>query len=159
MLDAAPFLRKLFAALAESGVHVSRFPLDHLCYRVENDKRYQELRNELDREGVLLGENPIGGRPIATFRLNRPFLFEGRSIDVMELPAPKPGSPYPEGYEHAEFVVTEDLLEFTKCYPQLAWDISGIDKSINADVRLRFKDFSVKFHRRALAEVIAYETT
>jgi len=157
MLDPAPFLRKLFAALAEYDLDVSLFPLDHLCYRVENDERYQALRNALDREGVLLSENEVGGRPIATYHLNTPFLFDGRSIDVLELPAPKPGSPYAEGFEHAEFVVDEDLMGFTQRHTQLAWDLSGMDKTINADVRLRFDGFSVKFHRRALADVIADE--
>ena len=155
MLDPAPFLRKLFSVLDENGVDVLRSPLDHLCYRVENDERYQALRNALDREGILLGENQIGGRPIATYRLNKPFLFDGRSIDVLELPAPKPGSPYQEGYEHAEFVVDEDLLAFIQRYPKLAWDISAIGKTINADVRLRFEGYSVKLPRRALAAELA----
>lgn len=155
MLDPASFLRKLFAALTESGVDVSRFPLDHLCYRVENGDRYRALRNVLDQEGILLGEHLIGRRPIATYRLNRPFHFEERSIDVLELPAPKPDSPYPEGYEHAEFIVDEKLMAFTQRYPKLTWDRSGIGKDINADVRLRFDGFSVKFHRCSLADVIA----
>lgn len=156
---AAPtsFLQKLFAALTECSVDVSGLELDHLCYRVESEDRYAVLKELLDARGALLSESMIGGRPIACYCLRDPFQFEGRRIDVLELPAPKPGSPYPEGYEHAEFVVTGDLIAFTQRYPQLAWDLSDIDKTINADVRLRFDGFSVKFHRRALADVIAKE--
>ena len=157
MLDPVSFLRKLFAALAEHEVDVSRLPLDHLCYRVESAEQYQALRTDLDMKAVLLGEHQIGGRLIATYRLLNPFHFEGRNIDVLELPAPKPGSPYPAGFEHAEFVANEGLMEFTLRYPRLAWDQSGMDKTINGDVRLRFDGFSVKFHRRALADVIADE--
>ena len=151
------FLRKLFAALAECSVDVSDLELDHLCYRVEDVDRYAELREQLDAEGTLLSESLIGGRPIASYCLRDPFRFDERRIAVLELPAPKAGSPYPEGYEHAEFVVDENLMKFTQRYPQLAWDLSDIDKAINADVRLRFDGFSVKFHRRSLADVIADE--
>lgn len=151
------FLRKLFAALAECSVDVSGLELDHLCYRVETLDRYVALKEGLDAEGTLLAENSIGGRPIACYRLHDPFQFEERRIEVLELTAPKPGSPYPEGYEHAEFVVNEDLLAFTQRHPQLEWDLSDIDKTTNADVRIRFDGFSVKFHRRPLAEVIELE--
>ena len=132
--------------------------LDHLCYRVEDQERYGDLRKKLDAAGTLLGESLIGGRPIATYRLHRPFRYGKRRIDVVELPAPKPESFYPEGYEHAEFVVDGELLAFTQKHPALVWDLSGASKPINADVRLRFDGFSVKFHRQPLAAVIGMET-
>ncbi len=157
MTDPTPFLQKLFAELANCSVDVSSLELDHLCYRVEDLGRYMELRGQLDEEGILLAESTIGGRLIATYRLNNPIRFEERSIDVLELPAPKPGSPYPEGFEHAEFVVHEELLAFTERHPQLDWDLSALAKPVNADVRLRFGDISVKFHRQSLAEVIETE--
>lgn len=156
-MDPTSFLRKLFASLEGSSVDVSGFELDHLCYRVETLDRYVELKKQLDAEGTLLAESVIGGRPIACYRLHVTFQFDGRSIDVLELPAPKPGSPYPEGFEHAEFVVHEDLLAFTKRHPKLDRDLGDPAKSINADVRLRFDGFSVKFHRRSLAGVIELE--
>jgi hypothetical protein len=99
----------------------------------------------------------IGGRPIATFKLNAPFVFQGRTVHVIELPAPKDGSPYPEGWEHAEFVVAEDPRAFAARYPELPWDHSGADKPVNADVRLAYAGFSVKFHEHALEAVIAQE--
>lgn len=121
--------------------------------------RYEVLRTMLAQHGTLLGEHMIGGRPIATFRLNEPFLFEGRSIEVIELPAPKHGSDYAEGFEHAEFVVDEEPLEFSKRYPLLKWDLFGISKSINADVRLNYDGYSVKFHQRSLELVMLAKGT
>ena len=157
MPDPSSFLRKLFAALLNSGIDATELELDHLCYRVESMDRYEALRRELNTKSTLLGESIIGGRPIATYRLRDPFLFDDRRIDVVELPAPKPGSPYPEGFEHAEFVVVEDLLAFTEKHPDLPWDLSGSAKPRNAEVRLHFDDLSVKFHRQPLAEVIEQE--
>ena len=156
-LDPSSFLHRLFAALENDGIHVDPFVLDHLCYRVEDHARYTSTKATLLQRGVLLGEHLIGGRPIATFRMHTPFLFRDRMIDVIELPAPKSGSPYAEGFEHAEFVVHEDPVHFAARYPQLAWDSSGADKPINANVRLNYDGFSVKFHARSLEEVIARE--
>ena len=119
--------------------------------------RYEVLRTMLAQHGTLLGERMIGGRPIATFRLYEPFLFEERRIAVLELPSPKPGSNYAEGFEHAEFVVDEEPLAFSKLYPLLDWDLTGASEAINADVRLNYDGFSVKFHERRLEEVIAAE--
>lgn len=153
---AAPFLDRLFTALRADGIDTSAFELDHLCYRVADNGRYAELKELLARSGHLLSETLIGGRPIATFRLDAPILFHGRTISVIELPAPKPGSPYPEGFEHAEFVVGMDPLVFAAQHPQLPWDRSAAHGPINPEVRLRYVGFSVKFHEHPLAYVIAH---
>ena len=155
--DPSRFLEQLFKALSDDAIDVSVFELDHLCYRVETMERYAELKDKLLDEGSLLGEHQIGGRPIATVRLRNPLIFQNRSIAVIELPAPKPGSSYPEGYEHVEFVVDLEPMEFAACYPTLDWDLSGAHKSVNADVRRNYDGCSVKFHRLGLAEVIALE--
>jgi hypothetical protein len=155
--DPTDFLRRVFAALHKDGIAVNTFPLDHICYRVASMERYVHWKDRLSKISDLLGEHTIGGRAIATYRLHSPFLFEDRAIHVVELPAPKPGSPYPEGWEHVEFVVGEAPCTFAQRYPTLPWDLSGADKPINADVRLGYDSFSVKFHERALAVVIAEE--
>ncbi len=157
-----PFLDQLFVALGADGIQVQQLELDHLCYRVATMERYAACRTLFALHGTLLAESMIGGRPIATYRLHEPFVYLDRRIAVVELASPKAGSPYPEGYEHAEFVVPElgsasELLSFTERYPQLPWDLSDINKATNADVRLRYAGFSVKFHGERLADVIAAE--
>ncbi len=152
-----PFLERLLAELDELGVEVNGLHLDHLCYRVGTMERYAQLRNALSAYGELLAETTIGGRPIATFRLHAPIIHDPWAIHLVELPAPKPGSPYPEGWEHAEFVVDEGLPSLTQRYPHVNWDLTDLDKPLNADVRVRLGDFSVKFHRMALDEVIRLE--
>lgn len=155
--DPTAFLQHLFAALHADGFDVEGMELDHLCYRVATVERYATFKDLFAQHGTLLAESLIAGRPIATYRLHQGFRFRERIIDVVELPSPKPGSTYPEGYEHAEFVVEEDLLIFTQRYPTLAWDLDDLDKPTNADVRLRYPGFSVKFHRQRLSDVIAAE--
>lgn len=160
--DPSPFLDQLFAALHADGLHVQDLELDHLCYRVASLERYSACRTLFAQHGELLAESIIGGRPIATYRLHQPIVYRDRRIHVVELASPKVGSLYPEGYEHAEFVVpelgsTSDLRAFTERYPALPWDLGDIDKVTNADVRLRYAGLSVKFHRETLADVIAQE--
>lgn len=155
--DPSIFLRKLFAAVEGGGIITAPLVLDHVCYRVESVERYTEWMHHLSKNGSLLGEHLIGRRPIATFKLKAPFIFQGRAVEVIELPSPKEGRPYVEGWEHAEFVVGEDPRVFAKRYPSLNWDVSGADKPVNADVRLSYEGFSVKFHERSLEEVIARE--
>lgn len=155
--DPAPFLEHLFTALHADGLKVEHMELDHLCYRVATAERYATFKDIFAQHGTLLAESLIAGRPIATYRLHQGFRFMERIIDVVELPSPKPGSTYPEGYEHAEFVVDEDLLAFTQRYPALAWELDDLYKPTNADVRLRYPGFNVKFHRQRLSDVIAAE--
>ncbi len=155
--DPSSFLQDLFAALRADGLDVDGMELDHLCYRVTTAERYAACRELFAQQGTLLGESLVAGRPIATYRLHRGFHFRERSIDVVELPSPKPGNAYPEGYEHAEFVVDEDLLLFTQRHPALAWELDDLCKTTNADVRLRYRGFSVKFHRQRLSDVIVAE--
>jgi predicted metalloenzyme YecM len=155
--DPTTFLQRLFAGIHADNLDVEDMELDHLCYRVATVERYARCKELFAQHGTLLTESLIAGRPIATFRLHQGFQFRGRMIDVVELPSPKPGSAYPEGYEHAEFVVDEDLLTFTQRFPKLAWHLDDLRKTTNPDVRLRYPDFSVKFHRQSLADVIAQE--
>lgn len=155
--DPDPFLIELFNALKERKLDVSAFELDHICYRVETNDRYTEMKLMFQEHGRLLAESVVGGRAIATYRLNDPILFGGRRICAVELPSPKKGSPYTEGYEHAEFVVDEELLHFTERYPKLNWDLSGSRKKVNADVRLSLGTISVKFHCASLEMVIHRE--
>jgi hypothetical protein len=151
-----PFLRKLFDALKKDHLDVGHYELDHICYRVASNERYEELKKELGELGQLLGETMIGGRPIATFRLYTPIRYEEREIFVLELPAPKAGSDYPEGYEHVEFVIDQTLEDFMARYPDLDFKAKGLQKAVNADVQLQYEGFGVKFHRQSLEYVIRY---
>jgi predicted metalloenzyme YecM len=155
--DPTAFLDRLFAELAAVGIDVARFPLDHVCYRVASSERYAELKPRLATAGELLHEAMIGGRPIATYKLHEPIVYAGRRIDLVELPAPKPGRTYDEGYEHAEFVITESFVAFMARYPHVAFDTDGAHKPVNAELRVPLGALSVKFHHQSLEDVIARE--
>ena len=157
LLGAAdPFLSRLFAALEQDGLEVAGYELDHLCYRVSSRERYEALKTGMADYGRVLSEKEIGGRPIATFELTSPIVFADRQIPCLEIPAPKAGSSYPEGFEHAEFVIDRPFAEFMAAYPHLDFDTKGMHKEVNPEIRLAYEGFSVKFHHHPLAYVIRH---
>ena len=101
----------------ESKFDVDDFvQLDVLCYRTPTPESYQEKKRSLEKVGVLLSEEMVSGRPIATFRLDVPIYFKQWRIDTIELPAPKQGSAKPEGLEHIQFVLFDDLHTYMRKY-------------------------------------------
>ena len=158
------FLEAIFTALEPTAGALDHLELDHVCYRVETTDRYTELKTWLLHKNELLVESLINGRHIATFRMAEPFRFRGREIWLLELPEPKPGSHYAEGWEHVEFVTDRPLAEFAVWMAEHLGvadadiDRSGMNKPLNADLRLRLEGgLSVKFHELALDEVIRME--
>ncbi len=154
--DTRPFLETIFQRLETDKVAVGDYELDHICYRVETVERYEALKKALASLGKLLVESQIGGRPIATFQLHHPILFQNRQIHVLELPAPKVGSFYKEGFEHVEFVIDTPFENFIQKHPHLNFKTKGMSKAVNPEISLRYDDFAVKFHHHSLAYVIEF---
>jgi DNA-binding Xre family transcriptional regulator/predicted metalloenzyme YecM len=156
--EARSFLDQLFYELDQAGLDLRTNELDHLCYRVESLERYREMKHSLLGEGHrLLSENTINNRPIAAFELANPIPYKGRNIYCLELPAPKTSSPYPEGFEHAEFVIDESFRAFQQKYPSIVFDTRGVEKAHNPELRLSFGTLNVKFHHKSLMELIKEE--
>jgi len=151
-----PFLDHIFAYLSEKGIAVDRYELDHICYRVETEEKYQQLKKALTNLGALLTVSQIGGRAIASIKLTEPIIYQHRKIEVVELPAPKKGSFYKEGFEHIEFVIDVSFDDFMKTHAPLNFITKDLKKSVNQGVTLKETDFSVKFHHHTLEYVIRY---
>jgi predicted metalloenzyme YecM len=155
--QAQEFLKTLFEHLHNAQLDVAPLELDHICYRVATLPEYDALKTTLASLGTLLTESQIGGRPIATYKLFEPICFEDRKIFVVELPAPKVGAEYKTGFEHAEFVIQESFESFMGRHAHLEFDLRGMGKRNNAEVRIGFGECSVKFHGESLEGVIEGE--
>ena len=150
------FLDNLFQYLSKKKITVSNYELDHICYRVATEERYQTLKKALSNLGELLTESQIAGRAIASIKLNEPLMYKNRKIEVIELPAPKKGSFYKEGFEHVEFVIDVPFVDFMAAHPHLNFVTKDLKKSVNPGITLKETDFSVKFHHHTLEYVIRY---
>lgn len=162
LLDSVPaFVTSLEASLFALGIDVSTLFLDHVCYRVSTEAEFVQVSAQFALLGKLLSHTLVGGRSISVFKLHSPVTVGSRQISVVELPSPKLGSPYPTGWEHAEFVLYahQTLPAFVSAHSHLPWDFAGFSKDINADVRLELPGrVSVKFHLQSLEDVIRAES-
>lgn len=154
----AQFANTLIRQLEENSLLKFVKAIDHVCYRVASLADYELWTEQLARRGSLLSEAYINGRPIASFQLNHPIpLTRSFSVGVIELPAPKPGRAYEEGFEHIEAVTSCSLEVVLDTYPALSFDKSNLGAAINRDIGIKFEAGLVKFHEESLAEVIREE--
>jgi predicted metalloenzyme YecM len=152
------FIKDISDGLTRCGVQRDELSMmDHICYRVETEERYRQMRGELENFGTLLGENEVQGRMIATFELDEYIRADGWTIPYLELPAPKEGSFYPEGLEHAELVVVGSLKRFMARHTDLPFSHGGMSKVINPEAGLKAEGVSVKFHEQQLGAVVQIE--
>lgn len=156
--DYEPFVENIGQGLKQVGIDRDELSMmDHICYRVETNGRYYEMLSELAKRAILLGENEISGRMIATFEFHDYLEVDGWRIPYLELPQPKEGSPYPEGLEHAELVVVGSLEAFRARHDELDFDDKGMSKAINPELGLKTAGMSVKFHEQQLGAVVRIE--
>ncbi|WP_347356702.1 VOC family protein [Bdellovibrio sp.] len=151
------FMKTLCAKLADVGIPARSLQSDHLCFRVGTLEEYIFYKSALSSHGTILTEVPVNGRPISTFRLNSPFQTESHEIPLVELPSPKPGTSYPTGFEHAEFVVKECFTSFRSKYPNLDFIEAG-NQALNPELCLKLgPGMQAKFHHLSLERVIELE--
>lgn len=156
--DYKRFVNNINLELANIGVDRSEIAMvDHICYRVESLERYKELLAVFAGLAVMIGETEVSGRPIATFEFDEPLEAAGWKIPYLELPAPKSGSQYIEGLEHAELVVIGDIEKFAARHHDLTFDRKGMSKTINPELGLKSGAMSVKFHEQPLGAVVRIE--
>jgi uncharacterized protein len=153
-----PLVSALNTLLDEAGIKRTKLAmLDHIAYRVETFERYEELMQQLSKLAILRGVTEVAGRPIATFEFHDYLEVEGWTIPCLELPAPKKESPYPEGLEHAEFVVIGSLRAFIARHNDLPFDTKAMNKTLNPELGLKVSGCSVKFHEAQLGAIVGIE--
>lgn len=156
--DYTAFLDEILARVEKEGFDFGDFvQIDHMCYRTGSWESYLQKKDELSAVAQLLGETAVNGRPIATFRLNRPVMHGPWRIDAVELPAPKEGSGYAPGLEHIEFVLYDDIPAFLRKYADKPFKTKAADRGINPEVGLPLGDLTVKFHLLSLPVAVYLE--
>ena len=124
--------------------------IDHLCYRVESWERYEILKAIAEQHGSLLAESMVNGRPIASYKLHSPLMsLGGAKVSVLEIPAPKPGTSYKQGFEHVEIVANLKLVQEN---PHLKDRVV-----LDTEIHWKLDTSLVKFHEQSLEDVIKKE--
>ena len=157
--DYDAFLRAITAEITAEGFDMTDFvQMDHRCYRTSSLENYTEKKTQIAEVAELLGETQVNGRPIATFRLHTPILFEQWRIDTLELPAPKPSKATSEGLEHVEFVLYDSIDAFLDKYKGKEFKLGAADRGINPEVGYNLPSYGVKFHLLNLPTVVYLES-
>jgi predicted metalloenzyme YecM len=131
---------------------------DTICYRVETNDRYDELKEQLAQAALLLNEVEINGRLIASYALEEPLEAGSQHyISYIELPQPKPGSAYSEGIDHVQFVTRLPLGQFRTKYQHLPFETKGLSSKLNPLLKLEGEEISVKFHDKHMGAVTELE--
>nr|BFD61083.1 hypothetical protein CKG001_31900 [Bdellovibrio sp. CKG001] len=156
--EAQTFLEQIFAMLvAQKVVLEKHWHIDHLCYRAASLQSYENFKKSFASFADLLIESDVNGRPIATYKLRKSVHFEGWSIDVVELPAPKPGKVTIEGFEHLEVVSDLTFSELKERYPHCEFNESGLNKDFNQELEINLGALAIKFHPLSLESVVRLE--
>jgi len=156
--DYSAFLDDILGRVDAQGFDRGDFiQIDHMCYRTTSMENYLQKKDELASVASLLGETTINHRPISTFRLFEPVLHGQWRIDAIELPAPKAGKDLPEGLEHIEFVLYDDIPTFLKKYDGKPFEMRAADRGINPEIGLKLNEYTVKFHLLNLPTVMYLE--
>jgi uncharacterized protein len=156
--QATDFLNQLYIELNSLSVTFPKhWHIDHICYRTSTNEQYVSLKKAFLDFSDLMIESPVNGRNISTFALREPIIVHEHHIYNVELPEPKLGSQYQDGFEHIEIVCDKPLNSLFKLYPQLNWKPQSGLKTYNAELRCDFKSGSIKFHNQALSSVIHLE--
>lgn len=157
-LQAEYFLRDLFKEIHDTDLQIEKhWLIDHICYRSSSLSKYNELKNQFAQFSNLINESDVNGRPIVIFKLHRPIRFQDRDIRLIELPAPKPGRPRSDGFEHIEVVCDLPFEQLQKNSSNFKTDSSGLQKNFNQEFEIVFSKGSVKFHHLSLASVVNLE--
>lgn len=152
--DYKSFLDKIFSNMKDAGFDDDEFiEIDHVAYRTETFERYTELKDEFEKISNNSYEAIISGRPIMVYRLKESLVYGDWKIEGLELCAPKEGSFFKEGLEHAEFVTKKSLEDFLHDHEEIDFNMNAYAKEDNPELILEFKDCAVKFHTQSLLKI------
>lgn len=152
------FLIALSQDLQEKEIALDvHWDVDHICYRTSTQTEYADFKNIFSRFSTLLIESDVNGRPIATFKLNKPLILDNWQIHLVELPAPKEGKVTQKGFEHVEVVCDVSFKELKTRFPQVTFDEKGLSKTFNQELEMCLGERNIKFHHLSLESVITLE--
>lgn len=103
--DFSDFEQKIQQLAKVMGIQLPDYQIDHLALRVNTEENAKNRLTQLTKCGKILSDNIVNGRPIYLIELEKPRIFAGQPVEVIELPFPK-NKCYPvEGWEHIEIVI------------------------------------------------------
>ncbi|OEF05559.1 VOC family protein [Vibrio genomosp. F10] len=127
------FMQKITQLGSILRLDLTQHQADHIAMRINDLELARTAHAEWQKEGKVLSQASINGRPIIVIEFHAPLRALDWSIECLELPYPAEGKVYPEQtWEHVEFVVASDAV--------------SADTYL-ADLKHQFPEFKAKYHQ------------
>lgn len=105
------FSKKISEFLTELTLNELNLNCDHVALRVNSVYEAKLLTEYFAKQGEIISNKIINGRPILIISLSKSYQLNGLNIDCVELPYPS-DKHYPEaGWEHIELVLPCNLTQ------------------------------------------------
>mgnify|MGYP006139750369 FL=1 len=173
------FSDKLNAALQQLDIldPCKDLKIDHICVRLKHNSDVDRLKAQIAQSGQLISTANVNGREISIIQLHSPIMVGAWKVSGVEIPYPKPGHAYEDGWEHVEFVLNgaENTMDgvreaFTESFPNLPIDklradygysedalLADSDQMPNPTMGVRVNGVGLKFHAHPIQVVVARE--
>ncbi len=175
------FMHKIQYLSDTLHINLKPFQADHIALRINDAELAKLAHQEWQKEGQVISNAQINGRPIIVILFEQALCSHGWDIECLELPYPAPGKIYPEqNWEHVEFVVPSDahsaddyLADIKQQFPALAqnWDAlleKGVKVKLsspkgegerlnNPTVAFKHKGVCIKLHPHPLKAIVESE--
>jgi predicted metalloenzyme YecM len=174
------FQEKAESLLSQYDIDVTDKEIDHLCMRFDKKEIVDELVNHLvlEKGAYIISKKKIAGRDIFILKLAEPIKFLGHDVYFLELPYPKVGHAFANGWEHFEVVLESDastpdeMLEiFHSNFPHVnlselldqkvitigAPIVDEGKQAPNPDVTIRGDGLVIKFHPASIEKIVEAE--
>ncbi|RTZ16366.1 VOC family protein [Vibrio aquaticus] len=175
------FMHKIQSLSEILHIDLSPFQADHIALRINDTELAKLAHHEWQKQGQVISNAQINGRPIIVVAFDQPLQWQHWSIECLELPYPAEGKLYPEqSWEHVEFVVPSNadtadayLEDLKGHFPTLAehWGElaeKGVKVKLsspkgegerlnNPTVAFKYKGVCIKLHPHSLKQIVASE--
>lgn len=149
------FFSDLLHRMKKSGINIAGMPMSHLLYRVEKMEEYEYLRDELISFCSEFVETQFNDRAVSILILKEPLLLEdGFTVDMIELPAPRPVHMYPTGLESIGVVVGKELPNFIAKYTDVLTGVKEHGVHCQPAFITFENDKTAKFYDISLREIV-----
>ncbi|QYJ84924.1 VOC family protein [Shewanella mesophila] len=172
------FSEQILDFMAELNLDTLKLNCDHVALRVNSVAAADSLSTYFAKQGNVISNNIINGRPILIIELDTPMRLGEMLIECVELPYPS-DKPYPvEGWEHIELVLPSEAQtceqlqhELLAVVPQLGPILAGQttikvkqsspkgehERLANPTIAFKRDNLCIKIHSHGIKAVIASE--
>ncbi|SHO55914.1 VOC family protein [Vibrio quintilis] len=176
--DISGFTDKISQLCELLDMDLTELEIDHIAMRINDLDTTQAVHQVWMRQGQVISESLIHGRPIIVIELTQPLKLGQWQTKYLELPYPAEGKHYPvEGWEHVEFVIPSTALtadvffaELCRKFPRMKDNAKKHhiqikqsspqaegERLVNPTIAFKWNHVCIKLHPNSLKDVIASE--